>query len=301
MAFLLPLLTTLFVTIFASDGYAQSSGVNLLPCSKQINTCTSLLYQHNNISKEQISTFYSFNTSQISPIVDVNKHTHYVVTALCSCKQVNSTSGVIEGYFYSTVCTLQPNDMFVHVSDDCYSGQAWKHGGEEGSYQAGEEAQIDLLCGCLESESQIVMTYTVQLHDTLSESGVFGCRLGVVCAHGEECRSTSEGRWDSRATCQELTGSGYGAQRRSNNEEARVRHNNWHLSVVIAFLAICILRISKNREKDPNVESNYLTANKFSSSHSQNLHEEKMEGTALRLRYRALTLDFHELTGQLDP
>ncbi|KAL7171553.1 hypothetical protein ACSBR2_036246 [Camellia fascicularis] len=168
MAFLLPLLTTLFVTIFASDGYAQSSGVNLLPCSKQINTCTSLLYQHNNISKEQISTFYSVNTSQISPIVDLNKHTHYVVTAPCSCKQVNSTSGVIEGYFYSTVYTLQPNDTFVHVSDDCYSGQAWKHGGEEGSYQAGEEVQIDLLCGCLESECQIVVTYTVQRHDTLS-------------------------------------------------------------------------------------------------------------------------------------
>ena len=102
------------------------------------------------------------NTSQIRPITDNNRN-DYLVTAPCSCKNVNGTVG----YFYDTDYTLQRNDTFANVSNQIYSGQAWKVGGEE-NYPAGLNATMHLLCGCVESDSQIVVTYTVQPHDTLS-------------------------------------------------------------------------------------------------------------------------------------
>lgn len=52
-----------------------------------------------------------------------------------------------------------------------YSGQAWKVGGEEEHYTAGDNVTMHLLCGCVENDSQIVVTYTVQYSDTLSSIG----------------------------------------------------------------------------------------------------------------------------------
>ncbi|GFY91410.1 protein kinase family protein [Actinidia rufa] len=166
----LPLLTTL-IAVTASQVSIQSTGLYPFPCSDSNKTCTSLLYQHNGLRKDQIATFYSVNTSQISTISHSGSK-DFFVTVPCSCKQVNSTAGLTEGYFYRTSYKLQQNDTFVNVSSQIYSGQAWEAGGEEDSYIAGEVVTIDLLCGCVESDSQIMVTYTVQLHDTLSDIAI---------------------------------------------------------------------------------------------------------------------------------
>lgn len=63
---------------------------------------------------------------------------------------------------------MQQGDSFVNVSGLIYSGQAWSFGGEESKYITGHEVDIYIPCGCVEQKSQIVVTYTVQLHDTLS-------------------------------------------------------------------------------------------------------------------------------------
>lgn len=64
---------------------------------------------------------------------------------------------------------MQQNDTFVNVSTQIYSGQAWSFGGEESRFIAGHVVDIYLPCGCTESKSQIVVTYTVQPHDTVSD------------------------------------------------------------------------------------------------------------------------------------
>ncbi|GFY91413.1 protein kinase family protein [Actinidia rufa] len=166
----LPLLTTL-IAVTASQVSIQSTGLYPFPCSDSNKTCTSLLYQHNGLRKDQIATFYSVNISQISTISHSGSKDFFVMVP-CSCKQVNSTAGLTEGYFYRTSYKLQQNDTFVNVSSQIYSGQAWEAGGEEDSYVAGEVVPIDLLCGCVESDSQIMVTYTVQLHDTLSDIAI---------------------------------------------------------------------------------------------------------------------------------
>lgn len=66
---------------------------------------------------------------------------------------------------------MKKDDSFVNVSADYYSGQAWPDGGEVGSYIPGAQVPVHLLCGCVQSEAEIVVTYTVQKQDTLSEIG----------------------------------------------------------------------------------------------------------------------------------
>ncbi|KAM7487273.1 hypothetical protein LguiB_024757 [Lonicera macranthoides] len=135
-----------------------------LACSDQIKTCNATLYQNNGLNKEKIAFFYSVCQSQIIPIRR-NKKTDYLVTVPCSCKDVNGTVG----YFYDTHYKVQPNDTFVDVAGEYYSGQAWQVGDEEITYIPDEEVDIHLLCGCIKSDSETVVTYTVQLHDTLSD------------------------------------------------------------------------------------------------------------------------------------
>lgn len=42
-------------------------------------------------------------------------------------------------------------------------------GGEEGSFVAGDQVEMELLCGCVEDDSQIMVTYTVGQSDTLAD------------------------------------------------------------------------------------------------------------------------------------
>ncbi|KAG5604709.1 hypothetical protein H5410_026201 [Solanum commersonii] len=135
------------------------------PCSNQIKTCSSLLYQHNGLNKDQIATFYSVNKSQIEPIGHSRGKQDYLVTVPCTCINVNGTIG----YFYDTLYTLRPGNTFPNVSRQIYSGEAWKVGGEEKSYLVGDEVTFHLVCGCGEKDdSKPIVTYTVQEFDSLS-------------------------------------------------------------------------------------------------------------------------------------
>ncbi|CAI9092984.1 OLC1v1028374C2 [Oldenlandia corymbosa var. corymbosa] len=140
------------------------TGIYPFNCSAKINKCSSYLYQHNGLTKENISHFYSVNTSEIQPITYGNGN-NFLIHVPCSCQTVNHTVG----YFYNTIYTVQSNDTFENVSDNIFSGQAWEVGGEEKSFVSGVNVTIYLPCGCQESDSVIVVTYSVQNSDTLSE------------------------------------------------------------------------------------------------------------------------------------
>ncbi|XP_060187774.1 lysM domain receptor-like kinase 3 [Lycium barbarum] len=152
-------------TNFASGAPTQLTNVYPFPCSDHIKTCSAFLYQHNSLSKQSITKFYSINASAIEPI-SYDDRQDYLVTVPCTCKDVDGTVG----YFYDTSYKLQLNDTFANVSNDIYSGQAWKVGGEE-KYQAGDFVTMHLLCGCVDDEEKTVVTYTIQQLDTLSSIG----------------------------------------------------------------------------------------------------------------------------------
>nr|GMD95742.1 lysM domain receptor-like kinase 3 [Ipomoea batatas] len=162
----IPLLV--LVLPLASTLPVQISRIYPFSCSNLNKTCSSILYQHNELQVEQIANLYSVNKSQIKNITyhnNVNgEREDELVTVPCTCKDVKGT----QAYFYETVYQLELNETFESVSTGKFSGQIWKVGGEENSYKAGENVTLSLVCGCVEKESQIVVTYTVQPKDTLS-------------------------------------------------------------------------------------------------------------------------------------
>ncbi|WJZ80762.1 hypothetical protein VitviT2T_000653 [Vitis vinifera] len=159
---LLPLLADLLPRVSALESSIKSTFMYPFPCSESIKICNSSLYHINNgLQAEQIAFFYSVNRSEITYV----KNQDYLVTVPCSCQKIND----IAGYFYHTTYPVKKDDTFVNVSGQIYSGQAWSFGGEESKFIEGHEVDIYLPCGCVERKSQIVVTYTVQLHDTLSD------------------------------------------------------------------------------------------------------------------------------------
>ncbi|KAL6351513.1 hypothetical protein AAG906_040867 [Vitis piasezkii] len=159
---LLPLLADLLPRVSALESSIKSTFMYPFPCSESIKICNSSLYHINNgLQAEQIAFFYSVNRSEITYV----KNQDYLVTVPCSCQKIND----IDGYFYHTTYPVQQDDTFVNVSGQIYSGQAWSFGGEESKFIEGHEVDIYLPCGCVERKSQIVVTYTVQLDDTLSD------------------------------------------------------------------------------------------------------------------------------------
>lgn len=94
----------------------------------------------------------------ITPIMHGTKQDH-LITVPCSCKN----SSDLSGYFYDTTYKVRPNDNFVNISNLIFSGQAWPVNGE---LHPDENLTIHIPCGCSESDSQIVITYTVQPNDT---------------------------------------------------------------------------------------------------------------------------------------
>ena len=164
---LLPLLLPLLANPLHRISAFESSIDSMYPfsCSESTKTCNSLLYRiDNGLEAEKIAFYYTVNRSQITSIKQ-----GYFVSVPCSCQTIND----ITGYFYHTTYLVQQGDTFVSVSGLIYSGQAWSFGGEESKFITGREVDIYIPCGCVEQKSQIVVTYTVQLHDTLSAIATF--------------------------------------------------------------------------------------------------------------------------------
>ncbi|KAH6809600.1 hypothetical protein C2S51_027383 [Perilla frutescens var. frutescens] len=136
--------------------------MNLFTCLDKIQSCNALLYQHNGYQVDEIAPLYSVNESEIKPIPYADRQ-DYLVSVNCSCQNVNGT----RGYFYDVVYEPRQNDIFYEVSNQNFSGQVWSIGVDT-NLTAGKNKTLHLLCGCVDKDSQIVVTYTVQPTDTLS-------------------------------------------------------------------------------------------------------------------------------------
>lgn len=160
------LILTLFLTLtFCLDVSVKSSVIVPFQCSAKIVTCNASLYHiSNGLQKEKIASFYSVNPSEIKPIKYSHKEDH-LINVPCSCKNISGTSG----YFYDTVYKVKPSDIFYDVSNNIYSGQALSVKEEQVKFSPGAHFPIHLPCGCVDSNSQLVATYTVQEKDTLTD------------------------------------------------------------------------------------------------------------------------------------
>lgn len=159
---LLSLLSTSFLTLSLSQtSNNNSSYISPFKCSEKINRCNASLYhinQNPNPSIENLASLYSVDPSKINPIMH-GTNQDYLITVPCSCRNTSDLSG----YFYDTNYTVKQHETFSYISNFYYSGQAWS--GSD-NITSGQNLTIHLLCGCSESGSQIVVTYTVQKGDT---------------------------------------------------------------------------------------------------------------------------------------
>lgn len=160
LSLLFPLLATTFVTMFSFDISIKSlTYLEPFKCSANIISCNASLYHISyGLKIEEIATFYSLHSSQIKPIMRGTKQ-DYLITVPCSCKNTIDLSG----YFYDTTYKVKPDDTFVDIKTMIYSGQAWPNNSD---LVPDENLAIHIPCGCSESDSQIVVTYTVQRNDT---------------------------------------------------------------------------------------------------------------------------------------
>lgn len=155
------LFTTFSTNVLSStegDG-AKSTRIYPFTCSASdhIQSCNSYLYHISTGHHiEEIASFYSVNVSEVKPIVHGETQKDYLVSVPCSCKDIDGT----QMYLYDTNYQVQPGDTFVRVAGEFYSRQALK--------VEGNMSTIHLVCGCVKKESQEIVTYTVQDHDTLS-------------------------------------------------------------------------------------------------------------------------------------
>eukprot|EP00257_Ricinus_communis_P027274 XP_025014688.1 uncharacterized protein LOC112536276 [Ricinus communis] len=159
LLFLFPLLASLTAPVFASNSMYPFN------CSDTANGCLAFLYHNNQgLQQEQIAAFYNVSLTEISPIPRGDSQ-DYIISVIAACKNINGTTA----YFYDAPYTVQQNDTFVTVSEQIYSGQAWGVGDEESKFITGNVVSMHLLFGCVASDSQFVVTYTVQQNDTISD------------------------------------------------------------------------------------------------------------------------------------
>ncbi|XP_073138790.1 lysM domain receptor-like kinase 3 [Henckelia pumila] len=140
-----------------------ASGQHKFPfaCSAKIRSCNALLYQENGLQEDEIASLYSVDIAGIKTIKHGNKQ-DYLVPVNCSCNYAEGT----EGYFYDVTYKPQSNTSLLNVSNEKFSGQAWD-GGKDRNFTGGANETIHLLCGCVDDDSQVVVTYTVQEQDTV--------------------------------------------------------------------------------------------------------------------------------------
>ncbi|XP_057443628.1 lysM domain receptor-like kinase 3 [Lotus japonicus] len=149
-----------FASVFSLEVSSKTTYMEPFNCSTKIRTCNSLLYHISiGLKVEEIARFYSVNLSRIKPITRGTKQ-DYLVSVPCTCRNTNG----LNGYFYHTSYKVKVNDSFVDIQNLFYSGQAWPV--NEDLVVPNETMTIHIPCGCSESGSQIVVTYTVQRNDT---------------------------------------------------------------------------------------------------------------------------------------
>ncbi|KAJ0106026.1 hypothetical protein Patl1_18104 [Pistacia atlantica] len=176
---LIPLLITVFRSVVSSNVFIKSA-IYPFDCSNHIQTCNSFAYHiSRGYSIEKIASFYSVNTSDITPISRDLKQ-DYIVSVPCSCKDVNGT----RGYFYDIIYEVQSGDTFFNVSGEFYSGQAWEVARVEELFVTGDRITIHLVCGCVEVESQEID----------SGSKFYRCWMGAICAETEKRISSPQAR-----------------------------------------------------------------------------------------------------------
>ncbi|KAE9597003.1 putative LysM domain-containing protein [Lupinus albus] len=157
---LLLLLATSFVNVLSSKISRKSSTyMEPFKCYSKIISCNASLYHISyGLNIDEIASFYSVSPSQIKPIMRGTKQ-DYLITVPCSCKNTIDLSG----YFYDTTYKVKPNDKFLDIKTMIYSGQAWSI---NSVLVSNKNLVIHIPCGCSKSDSQIVVTYTVQWSDT---------------------------------------------------------------------------------------------------------------------------------------
>ncbi|KAF5807092.1 putative protein kinase RLK-Pelle-LysM family [Helianthus annuus] len=148
-----------FTQVFPLNEVMKSSLMYPLTCSDYTHTCDSYLYHISKGHKlDEIASFYSVNTSRITP-VNHQSNLDYLVSVRCACEKDNNGNGY---YLYDSVYKRKPGEGVRYISDEYYSGQVWYVSGEDE-----EQLTLHLVCGCLDDESRKVVTYTIQAQDTL--------------------------------------------------------------------------------------------------------------------------------------
>nr|XP_011464048.1 PREDICTED: uncharacterized protein LOC105351459 [Fragaria vesca subsp. vesca] len=165
---ILTLFLSLFPQAFSLAASPTTSVIVPFQCSATIATCNASLYHINSgFQKEEIASLYSVDLSQVKPIKYSNRE-DLLISVPCSCKNISGTTG----YFYDTIYKVKLSDTFSDVSNNIYSGQALSVIEEQKkNFTIGSDFPIHLPCGCVDGDSQIVVTYTVQEKDTLTDIG----------------------------------------------------------------------------------------------------------------------------------
>ncbi|KAF8399752.1 hypothetical protein HHK36_015623 [Tetracentron sinense] len=269
----------LFTRALSINVLIKSTLMYPFTCTTHIQTCNSYLYHiSKGLNKEKIASFYSVNTSQIKEIThDTQKD--YLVQVPCTCKDVNGTSG----YFYDTSYTVRQGDTFVNVTGEIYSGQAWEVGGDELLFVAGNVVPIHLICGCLEGNSQMVVTYTVQDGDTLlGIADLLSARLSQI--------KSLNGKLTQKPGYIDIGWVLFVPMEQNGIRPHKegMKHK-WSiiigiLSAVTLFsmgtLIVIILRRNRTRnntEEDPKAVSKSLSSKRTSSMQNQYLHQKNIE------------------------
>ncbi|KAJ6725669.1 AP COMPLEX SUBUNIT MU [Salix purpurea] len=133
---LITLLATLLAIVFSSDDYTNLQNMYPFTCSDSevIRICNASLYHTNydGLQKEQLASIYGVSPSRIN-----------------------------------SISSAKPTRLSCNTQ--IFNGQVWWVENEARLFNPGYNFSMHLLCGCTRSKSQIVVTYTVQLHDTLSD------------------------------------------------------------------------------------------------------------------------------------
>nr|GEW04778.1 LysM domain receptor-like kinase 3 [Tanacetum cinerariifolium] len=154
---------TLFIIsvrlVFPLNVVIKSTVIYPISCSNYTRTCGSYLYHISKGHKlEDIASFYSVNTSKITPITH-NTNLDYLVSVQCACGKDNNSNAY---YYYDSVYKRKPGESVEFIKDEYYSGQVWNV-----SEKNDDQVNVRIVCGCVENEFQEVVTYTIQAEDTL--------------------------------------------------------------------------------------------------------------------------------------